>query len=193
MAKIYLKCFIKSTRFAFLRVFEPDNYGGKDRYSVTLLIPKDSPELKNIKDTFNMAVSQAANILDGANVDISSILKDGDEKAGVAGYDGFEGNYYLKATCEPQYGKPEVFRKNTSGMGGSVIVVTDPNEIHSGDYGMATIQIHPYNTAGKGVTCILKGICKTEDGERLSDGGGSGSEADFSAALEDDGDMPDFL
>lgn len=181
---IYVRCLVKDVRFAFVRLFELDTYGGKEKYSVTLLIPKNSPSLTSVKESIKLAAVQGSEILNGAKVDLSAILRDGDTKAEVDGYNGFEGCYYIKASTDAKY-KPEVFKSNPSGIGGKTVQVTDPNEVYPGCFGMALVEFHPYNNMQSGVSCILRAVCKTAEGDRLSNGGGSDAEDVFGSELED--------
>ena len=67
---------IKNVRFAFVHVFSPDDLSG--RYSVRILVPKNSPQLGEIRACIQAAVTAGSAVLKGRAVNASDVIHDGD-------------------------------------------------------------------------------------------------------------------
>lgn len=184
---VYIKCTVKNVRFVFVNVFEPDSFGGRDTYNVTCIINKKSPEIDTLRKAFEQAATEGKSILGRTKVDFDNFLKDGNAVAEDWG-DVFEDVLYFKAACDPQYGQPAVVKPNparfTDKNASKVIAISDPQEFYAGCHGMVSIEFHPYSNVNTGITAILKAVCKTADGERLSSGSQSAEEA-FGAAVDE--------
>lgn len=169
---------LKGVRFSYVHLFEKDN---NDKYSVSLIIPKNSPQIAEIKAAIQSA-AQAGVAKLGSNfrLDINKVLHDGDiEKINDEAY---ANSYYLNAKSSKKVG---IVKKNESGIGGKTTDITDPDEFYSGCYGAAAIAFFAFNSGtNRGIGCALNNVYKAEDGERL--GGGSSAEADFGTMIEDE-------
>lgn len=174
---------VRNVRFSYPHVFEKDNDG---KYSISLLFTKNDREMvEEIKSAVRTAVAQGMGKLGPSfKPDLKSIIHDGDvEKPEDEAY---KGMYYLNARSDR---KPGIVKKNTSGMGGKVADVTDPEEFYPGCYGHASVTLFAYNYNGKkGIGVALNNLMKTRDGDPL--GSAQSAEADFGQFVEDDDDLP---
>ena len=178
------KVIIKNARFSYVHVFQKDD---NDKYSVSILIEKNDPQVEEIKNAIKAAAQAGAGKLAGAKVSLGSILHDGDiDKAADPAY---AGCYYLNAKSRT---KPGVVKKNTSGMGGKTTDITDESEFYSGCYGAASVNFFAFNTGtNKGVACGLNNLMKLHDGDFL--GGRSSAEADLGSLVDDSNDNDDIF
>lgn len=153
-------------RLSFPHIFEKYEESGK--YQAQLLIEKDDKQqLELIKSAIETAKQEGKtkvwnNKLPGG---LLSPIHDGDDKDG----DGYEGCYYLTAKSSR---KIKVFDKSKE-------EIDDPDELYPGCYVRAIVAFYAYNQASKGVGCILKGIQKIGEGERLGGGGSNVSSDDW--------------
>jgi len=184
---IYINCTVKNVRFAFVNVFEPDSFGGRDTYNVTCIIDKKSPEVEKLRKAFEQAVTDGKAVLGRTKVSFNDFLKEGNDVAEKWG-DAFEDALYFKASCDPQYGQPIVVKPNPARFAdknaSKTVVISDPLEFYAGCYGMVSLNFHPYSNVNTGITAILKAVCKTAEGEHLNSGAESAEEA-FGAAIDE--------
>jgi len=179
---------LKNVRFAYCHVFEKDQLN--EKYSARIILPKDHPQVAEVKAAIKAAAMAGAGRLAGKQVRISDVLHDGDIEAKS---EEFAGAYYLNAKSK---NKPGVVKANTTGMGGKVVEITDPEEFYSGCWGHASIAFFAFNTGVKaGLGCALNNVMKTKDGDYL--GGRSSAESEFGDLVGDeapesfeDDDMP---
>jgi hypothetical protein len=152
----------------------------KDRlvWSTSCLVPKDHPQLSQIR-----AAIEAAKLKDAAKLGtgkIKSPLLDGDakEEDGSFTYGGEEnrGNYILRAAN---------YNRRPAVVNAQVQDIIDPDQLYSGCYANVVINFYGYsNEKNKGISPGLEAIQKVRDGERLSAGGVNPNEV-FSAVEED--------
>jgi len=167
-------------RFSYVHVFEKyaNEPGQKEKYSVSLLIPKtDTVTLENISRAI-LAAAEAGKGKWGGTIpsNIRGPLRDGDlEKPD---HEEYKGHMFLSANSYNR--KPGVIDINNQ-------EIIDPDDFYSGCYGKAIIDFYAYNTNGKGVACGLQHLKKLKDGENL--GGSNGSAADAFADDDDDNFM----
>ena len=182
---------IKNVQFAYVHVFEKDELMNK--FSVRILIPKNSPQLAEIQSAIQAAVLAGADKLKGLNFDWTYVLHDGDAKLTQKGERLHPGCYYLNAKSNNQ---PGIVKVNTSGMGGKTMAITDETEFYSGCYGWADVNFFAFNQGvNRGISCAINNILKTggEDGQGNGPhmgGGRSSAEAVFGADLVTD-DLPE--
>lgn len=173
-------------RFSYLNVFAPKSINGGDaKYSVCLLIPKsDKKTVKLLRDAIELAKEQGRKETWGGRIpaNLKTPLRDGDlERA--EDYPEYKGMYFLNATSKQ---KPKVVDEN-------VQEIFDQEEIWSGCWGRASINIYSFDKSGnRGIACGLNHIQKLRDGERLG-GGRSSAEDDFAEPLDlDDDELMNF-
>ena len=170
-------------RFSYVALMIPKmDLNGKEKYSVTALLPKSDIQSKQAIDA---AIQQA--IADGTNgiwkglvpPQIPTPIHDGDgvKQDGTPYGPECKGHWVFTAStnANPQYPKPEV----VDATGQPILQAT---EVYSGMYGRLSVTFAPYFSAGKkGIGCYLNHAQKLEDGEPLAGTKASASE-DFGCA-----------
>ncbi len=176
---------IKDVRFAFVHVFQPDDLSGK--YSCRLLIPKNSPQLADIKACIATACQVDASKLNGKVIPWAEVLHDGDAVRKVGQEPPHPGHWYLNAKST---NKPGVVKVNNTGLGGKTMAITDESEFYSGCYGWADVGFFAFNSGvNSGLSVRLNNLMKIggEDGQGNGEymGGRSSAESVFGAELDD--------
>jgi len=155
----------KQSRLSYANIWYPKSVnGGPEKYSTTILIPKDSPDIKKIQDAIWQAYVEGSGKLEKAFgfipefSQIKNPLRDGDKERDWD--EAYVGHYFLNATSGS---KPQVIDiyKNP---------IEDTSEIYSGVY--ARVSIHFYVFANKdtgvcGIACSLDNVMKIKDGDPL--------------------------
>lgn len=169
------KVLTNEVRLSYANLITPraQQQGQKERYSVTLLIPKTDVATKadidaSILAAYNDGVSKKWN---GAHPTPKNIIHDGDglRPSGVPFGDECKGCWVITASS---YNKPQVVGID------NINCELAPQDIYSGMYARVTLNFFPFDTAGsKGVGCGLGNVLKTRDGEPL--GGGASAASDF--------------
>ncbi len=168
-SKVTKKITTNKVRFSYANVFEPvaPPTGGKERYSVSIIVPKSDKEgvakiQKAIDDCIN---ENAQSFFGGKTKGLKIWFRDGDEERDDEAY---ANSYFFSANT---FNKPGIVDE-------SLNAIIDPNEFYSGTYGRASITVFPYDSNGaRGIAFGLQHLQKLEDGERL--GGGSSAASDF--------------
>ena len=169
----------KNTRLSYFHGWEPTSInGGPERYSVSVLIPKDDKEtVKAINDAVDAAIEEGIAKFGGKKPNKAAIklpLRDGDTEREDEAY---AGHWFINANSKTA---PQIVDK-------AVKPILDRDEVYSGCYARVSLNFYAFNSNGnKGIACGLGNIQKVKDGEPL---GGRSSAADDFATLEDD----DFL
>ncbi|MBP3038090.1 DUF2815 family protein [Bacillaceae bacterium Marseille-Q3522] len=170
-------------RFSFVSLLKPraNQFGGDQKYSVTILLPKTDIATKQRIDAAIEAAKQkgkAGNWNGVVPPNVNIPLHDGD---GVKPSDGMpfgqecKGHWVFTASTGLDY-PPKIVD-----LQGNPII--DPTEVYSGMYGRIAINFSPYSFAGKkGVgVYISTNVQKTRDGEPLGATAPSAAD-DFGAA-----------
>ena len=170
-----------NTRWSYANVWDPKAIdGGKPKYSVSLIIPKDDEVTVNkIKAAIQAAYEEGQSKLKGNGKSVPPLsaiknpLRDGDiEKPDDEAY---AGCYFVNANSSTAPGVVDADRQP----------IIERSEVYSGVYGRASINLYAFNSNGnKGIACGLNNLQKIKDGEPL--GGKSRAEDDF-ATEEDEG------
>lgn len=164
-------------RFSYATVFEPKamEEGGKAKYSVCLLIPKDDKKtLDKIRKAIDTAFKEGKAKFGGKlPKNWKNPLRDGDEER--EDNPEYEGMMFVNANSAR---KPGLVDEDLN-------PILDREDFYSGCYGRASVNFYAFSVSGnKGVACGLNNLQKLEDGERLS-GGGASAEDDFAEADDD--------
>lgn len=154
-------------RFGYVNVFEPRATGDEKepKYSTMIIIDKDDKETLNaIKSAVEAAKLVGKEKVPGWKGRIPSELRlpvrNGDDKPDN---EELQGKYFLNAKASIN-NKPQVVKKE----GGRLVLVTDPAEFQSGDYGKASLSLYPYSVNGNnGIGVGLNNIFFMEKGESL--------------------------
>lgn len=169
----------KNTRLSYFNGWEPKSInGGPERYSVSILIPKDDKDtLDQIEKAIDAAIEEGIGKFGGKKPNKTSIklpLRDGDTERDDEAY---KGHYFINANSVTP---PQIVDK-------AVKPILDRSEVYSGCYARVSINFYAFNSNGnKGIACGLGNIQKIRDGEML---GARTNAADDFTSLEDD----DFL
>ena len=167
-----------NTRFSYFHGWEPVSInGGTEKYSVSVLIPKDDTEtIEAIEKAIDAAIAEGVGKFGGKKPNKGSLklpLRDGDIERDDEAY---AGCYFINANSASAPGIVDADRQP----------VIDRSEVYSGVYGRASINFYAFNSNGnKGIACGLNNLQKIADGEPL--GGKSRAEDDF--AIDDDDDF----
>jgi hypothetical protein len=163
-------------RAAFANVFEPKEFNGKKKYTITMLFPKgtDLSELKREAEKVALAYFKGK-----LPANFKNPFKNGDLPNSQGNvFDGFPGHTVVNAwTGEDS--PPKIVDQN-------VKKIIDRAEFKSGDYAHAKVTPFAYNTQGNtGVSFFLGNIQKIKTGEPF--GAQSNPEDDFNkiASSED--------
>lgn len=160
--------------YANLTTARANKPGDKEKYSVTLLIPKTDTSTKaNIDSSAEAAAQEAQGKLwNGVRPPALSLpIHDGDgvRENGTPFGPECRGHWVMTAST---YNKPQVVHQS------DVNTELAPQDIYSGMYARVTINFFGYlNNGKKGVGCGLGNVMKTRDGEPLA--GGASASADF--------------
>ena len=167
----------KNTRLSYFHGWEPTSInGGPERYSVSVLIPKDDKEtVKAINDAVDAAIEEGIAKFGGKKPNKAAIklpLRDGDTEREDEAY---AGHWFINANSKTA---PQIGDK-------AVKPILDRDEVYSGCYARFSLNFYAFNSNGnKGIACGLGNIQKIRDGESL--GGRSSAADDFSTEEDDD-------
>lgn len=167
----------KNTRLSYFHGWEPTSInGGPERYSVSVLIPKDDTEtVKAIERAVDAAIEEGIAKFGGKKPNKAAIklpLRDGDTERDDEVY---AGHWFINANSKTA---PQIVDK-------SVKPILNRDEVYSGCYARVSLNFYAFNSNGnKGIACGLGNIQKIRDGEPL--GGRSLATDDFSKEEDDD-------
>ena len=158
-------------RMAYVHLDKPraSAEGATPKFSVTALVPKDSPIVKQIKEA--TAAAKLAKFGAKPPTGLRSCVRDGDEKDDEGNFvragEEFRNHYYIG--CSSTKAVPVVIGKNR------IPATTD--QMVSGYYAAVSVNFYGYDAAGnKGIGAGLNAVWITRRGERL---GGADPEAAF--------------
>lgn len=156
-------------RLSFEHIFQPHapNDQADPKYSLTLLIPKNDPQLPAIQAAIQAAVTDAVDRgVFKQPIDPQATkyppLRDGDSLTDNGEPRGpeFAGHVFISAKASTKR-KPFV-------VDGALQPVIDESEVYSGCDVNVAVQFYGYaNSGNKGITASLIGVQKVRDGERL--------------------------
>lgn len=167
----------KNTRLSYFNGWEPTSInGGPERYSVSVLIPKDDTEtVKAIERAVDAAIEEGIAKFGGKKPNKAAIklpLRDGDTERDDEVY---AGHWFINANSKTA---PQIVDK-------AVKPILNRDEVYSGCYARVSLNFYAFNSNGnKGIACGLGNIQKIRDGEPL--GGRSLATDDFSKEEDDD-------
>lgn len=181
---------IENVRLTFPVLFDAKQVNGQGdpKFSAAFLIPKDHPQMGDIKAAIKTAAGEkwatkADEVLKALFAGDRLALHDGDAKSD---YDGYAGNYFVNASNKI---RPLVVDGNRAPLQAA------DGKPYSGCYVTAILEFWAQdNQFGKRVNASLLGVQFVKDGDRLA-GGGVAAADDFEAipgteAAKEEGKAP---
>jgi hypothetical protein len=167
-AKPIGRILLKNVRLAFPNLFEPTTVAGegKPRYSATLLIPADHPQIAEIEAAQTAVANakwaaKAPAVVNGLAKQDKLALHDGDTKSK---YDGFPGNFFISAAAQ-ENAAPTVIDQDKSKLSAK------SGRPYAGCMVNASIELWAQdNNYGQRVNAQLRGIQFYEHGDSFSAG-----------------------
>lgn len=168
-----MKITIKNARLSFPDLFEPRPFkpGDAPKYKATLLVPKGSPQDKEIWKAIEAVAKEKwpktadkvlASIRGNAN---KFCYQDGDTKS----YDGYAD---MMAFSAGNKARPTVLDRDKSPLS------KDDGKPYAGCFVNAVVEIFAYDNSGNGISASLGGVQFVKDGDAFS-GGRPASSDDF--------------
>lgn len=173
------KIVLKNARLSYEHIFRPDAIaeGNEPKYSATWIIPKDSGQVKAVKEAIIKALDEKfpGKRKNGAwPATMHNPLKDGDELAEE--HPEYAGCYILRSSSK---NRPLVMGRRKEQL------TEEDGVIYSGCYCNVSLAAAGFDAqAKKGVTIYLNGVQFVKDGERLA---GFDASSDFDD-LDGEGD-----
>lgn len=168
-----------NTRLSYFHGWDPVSInGGAEKYSTSVLIPKDDKETVDaINKAIDAAIEEGIAKFGGKKPNKAAIklpLRDGDVERDDEAY---KGHWFINANSKTA---PQIVDKH-------VKLILDRGEVYSGCYARVSLNFYAFNSNGnKGIACGLGNIQKIRDGEPL---GGRASASDEFTAVDDDDDF----
>lgn len=166
------KVIIKDVRLSFVHAFHPAAplSGNMDdaKYSVSLIIPKNHPQIAQINAAIKEAAEEGKSKMFGGKIpaNLKTPLRDGDtDRPDDPAY---AGAYFINAASKNAPGILEPTKQR----------MTDETHLYSGCYAHVAINFYAYNAKGnRGIAAGLNNIMKTREGDILA--GAASAESDF--------------
>jgi len=136
-------------RLAFVNVFQPRpsmNPGGNPKYSVCIMIPKDDPQVKRIRETQAKLLDTEFGPGSHKKPGFKTILRDGAEQEEK--YPEFEGHMFMNASSD---GKPGLVDKDNN-------PIVSKEDCYSGVDAFVQVNFYTYDNVSKGVSAGLNNI-----------------------------------
>lgn len=161
-------------RLSYVNLFEARKFKDTDKdakFSVTILIPKATPEgqktIANIKQAIQKAAEKGAQKHFGGRIptNVQHTLKDGDVEVDDLGD--------LKNIKSPEL-KGHMYMRLSTKFAPKVLnaqrqEIINPLEVYSGAYGRVSLTTFAYSGDGKrGISAVLNNVMVTRDGEPLT-------------------------
>lgn len=167
-AKPIGRILLKNVRLAFPNLFEPTTVAGegKPRYSATLVLDPEHPQLLEIQAAQTAVATakwgaKAAAIVKGLDKQDKLALHDGDTKVK---YDGFAGNFFISAAAQ-ENAAPTVIDSDKAPLSAR------SGRPYAGCFVNASIELWAQdNNYGQRVNAQLRGIQFYRDGDSFSAG-----------------------
>lgn len=178
MTKLNTKVVTGEVRLSYANLWEPrpGMNGGKDKYSVSLIIPKkDTETIQKIENAIDAAIEVGMSKFGGKKPNKAALklpLRDGDVER--EDDEAYQDAYFLNANSVQA---PQIVDQ-------SVQPILERSEVYSGVYARVSLNFYAYNVNGnRGVAVGLGNVQKLRDGAPL--GGRTSATSDFDAVDDD--------
>jgi hypothetical protein len=148
---------LRSVRISYPHLFEARAVGESEpKFSASFLIPKDDPQLQELRRNINLAIKHKWGALSpGAKQAIQTCLHDGEEK----NIDSYEDVFFVNASSKK---RPGAFDRDRSEL------TADDGYPYAGCFVNAIIRLWAQdNRFGKRINAELRGVQFVRDGEPL--------------------------
>jgi len=170
-----MKITLKNVRLAFPALWEPKAVQGSTakKYSASLILPMDHPQLAEIRKMLKAAATEKwSNKGEAVYKTLEATgklcLRNGDTKPE---YEGFPGHMFISASSNV---RPSVFDRDRATL------TADSGKPYSGCYVNASIEIWAQdNQYGKRINAQLRGVQFFKDGDAFAGGGRPADENEF--------------
>lgn len=185
-----MKLKLNNVRASFVRIFTPEEFNGdgNPKFSCVFILPKDHPQIAEIKKAMTAVAKEkwgdkAEAIYKQLQANNKLALADGDLKPELEGY---PGNYFISSSSKQ---RPLVIDANKEPL------VEADGKPYSGCYVNAIVEFWAQdNNYGKRINAQLKGVQFYRDGDAFSGGGvASADEFDVVAEGADAEEFADFV
>jgi hypothetical protein len=160
---------------------------GKPAFSVTAIIPKDHPAIKELQAAEEQVAKEKWEAKGPATLKAiraagKGVVKDGDLKAQYAG---FEGNAFVSMRSE---NRPNVFGRNNEQ------VTEADGVVYSGCYAHVVLEVWPQdNSYGKRINAQVTGVRFSRDGDSFGGGATPAAPDDFADLSADEPEAEGLL
>ncbi len=171
---------LKNVRFSYCHLWEPRAAPGSQerKYSVSLILPKDHPQVAELKAAIKAEVEAKWADPKKRPKNLHNPLRDGD--ADRPDDEAYANSYFINASCGEKY-PPNVYD-------GQQRPVEDSSFWVSGDYGHCMFDFFPFDTVKTGVGAGLRQVMFVRKGEPL---GRSNAKPAFEVEEVEDGSVFD--
>lgn len=169
---------LKNVRCIFPKLFVAEEFGGKMRYSVGLLIEKDSPQHKRILE----AIREVVVARFGENAAAAKMRQFSQNKTTWPLRETDDGNFLITPKRMQEKGAPVVLDQRRQN------IPIDANLPYAGCWINVSMDIYCYQSNGGGVTSYLNGVQLVKEDAPLA---GAGSAINCRDEFDDLGDVGD--
>ena len=175
------KIVIKNVRCVWPKLFTPEEYKGKTKYSIGLLVPKDSDNFERLQAAIRETVAAQFGETEVAKK-LKSFKTAGVTKMPVKPYDDEETTLLITPKLDASKGRPRVFNRNKTDISPEAGIP------YAGCWVNASVDVFCHNKEGGGIAFYLNGVQFVKEDSRLEGGAShvASSKDDFDD-LGDDG------
>lgn len=161
------KILIENVRISYEHVWEPkaiEGSNGGPKYSVSILLPPDHPQMNAIQNALNAAYAKGIETKWGGRAPavFRNPIRSGNEKDTTKNPE-YAGVYFMSASNDRQ---PMIVDRDKSPLRADV--ASEKAKIYSGAYCNVLVNLFPYKNVSTGVGCSLLGVQFVADGEAFA-------------------------
>jgi hypothetical protein len=176
-----VKIMVREVRCTYPKLFTPEEYKGKTKYSIGLIIPKDSDNFKRITEAIQQAVANQFGEKDVAKK-LKSFKIAGVTKMPVKPFGDDDDTVIITPKLDAAKGKPTVLNRNKTPINPEAGIP------FGGCWVNCSLDVFCHNKEGGGIAFYLNGVQFVKEDAHLDAGASHANCADDFDALEDTGD-----